>query len=1144
MDFTFVVSEALTEFQATEKGQLTLEDSHSKLEEVTDALALSPEAIGRSEIFDLLKDLVLASPTLNQKQRDQIGYLICSTISSIAKNTSTLIESGEVDSFPVYKKYLELYGFLMHCHLTFLALEDHSAAVTTQKIRRATKKDVDLFKNHCLQLENALEATCTVFGVNLERLFETTPERDLFVNLFTRPVYLLMESEQRIKVTSVKLHIFKVICIGIRNHGHAPAAESSILQNLTYFLHLAVIMAELLDNLSEQYNYSQLTDEILRNVSLKEFNPNDANGPRSISLFIAKLSELNPRLVLRQMTFIAQLLDNSSHMLRCAVVEACGNIVITLAKDDISLENHQSQIETLLKLLEQRFLDQNPYVRTKAIQALLKLCELKERFSRRRYRFLKLAVRSLNDRNPLVRRNAIKLICKVILTHSFSAMHGPQLGLSVWQKRLVDIQEQINSLDGSFSSELIPTGDANNTSNTINLEQDQDFEGDITMRTIEEDSTMPTPGSSEQDADKDEHNEKEVVDYEALNKLKLTHQYYKDAIKFIKTIHRGTKLAAVILYSKNRTEVLETMDFFVLADAYGIEIAELGVKKMLHLVWIKNNNDEGTSVSSHLMECYKQLFFTTPATATPLEKATYIASNLVALTKSASASDLASLEKLLCMMYTSTENDLIDDNTIKVLWKIYQAKDNSVSIEQKHGSIIILSMLSLADNQIALRGLDQLLNIGLGGEKVEDMILARFSCVAIQRMVPQGKKIGHEKFTLERKDEIINKLVDMAVMYSEDGEWYGAAEHALNAIFIISSHPIEVGSSLLKKKIETTFGEVLQEKTRIRNLTQLLFLVGHISIKTIVYLEKCEAEFKRRKLEASSSQGKQKPDESKEVENELEMIGGTSEDDFSDAIAFIKEKELLFDENSLLAKFGPLVKEICANNLEYQNTELQRSAVLCLEKFMCVSSKFCEENLPLLITIMEKSPDPIIRSNAVLGLGDMAVCFNNLVDENTDFLYRRLHDDNIMVQRTCLMTITFLILAGQLKVKGQLATMAKCLENEDQGISDMCKLFFTELAAKDNAIYNGFIDMFSGLTNDKTLEKDAMKRIIKFLVPFIGKERHQKQLAQKLLHRLEKVETEDQWNDVAFVLQSLPLKNNEQVQEALAEGFKVVQARS
>jgi len=211
---------------------------------------------------------------------------------------------------------------------------------------------------------------------------------------------------------------------------------------------------------------------------------------------------------------------------------------------------------------------------------------------------------------------------------------------------------------------------------------------------------------------------------------------------------------------------------------------------------------------------------------------------------------------------------------------------------------------------------------------------------------------------------------------------------------------------------------------------------------------------------------------------------------------------------------------------------------------MCVSSKFCEENLPLLITIMEKSPDPIIRSNAVLGLGDMAVCFNNLVDENTDFLYRRLHDDNIMVQRTCLMTITFLILAGQLKVKGQLATMAKCLENEDQGISDMCKLFFTELAAKDNAIYNGFIDMFSGLTNDKTLEKDAMKRIIKFLVPFIGKERHQKQLAQKLLHRLEKVETEDQWNDVAFVLQSLPLKNNEQVQEALAEGFKVVQARS
>ena len=336
-----------------------------------------------------------------------------------------------------------------------------------------------------------------------------------------------------------------------------------------------------------------------------------------------------------------------------------------------------------------------------------------------------------------------------------------------------------------------------------------------------------------------------------------------------------------------------------------------------------------------------------------------------------------------------------------------------------------------------------------------------------------------------------------------------------------------------------TFSAHNENQSQLVSLSQLLFIVGHVAIKVIVHLEALETQFKRKKIEAEIT----KSDEKNSNTNELEMIGGTSEDDFADAITFIKEKELLYGEHSLLMRFGPMVREICLNNLKYDNKILQRSAVLCLEKLMCVSSKYCEDNLALLITIMEKSDDPVIRSSAVLGLGDMAVCFNNLVDENTDFLYRRLHDEDLMVKRTCLMTITFLILAGQVKVKGQLSQMALCLEDPDQGISDMCRLFFTELAGKDNAIYNGFIDIFSGLSNDKNLEKDSMKHILKFLLSFIEKERHQKQLSEKLLQRLSKVENEQQWNDVAFVLNALPVKND-QVTQALEAGYTMVSARN
>jgi condensin complex subunit 1 len=296
-------------------------------------------------------------------------------------------------------------------------------------------------------------------------------------------------------------------------------------------------------------------------------------------------------------------------------------------------------------------------------------------------------------------------------------------------------------------------------------------------------------------------------------------------------------------------------------------------------------------------------------------------------------------------------------------------------------------------------------------------------------------------------------------------------------------------------------------------LSQLLFIVGHVAIKQIVHLELCELDFKRRKQEkqekekekanasraslgastssrrtASASHAKDK-DKGKEEEeaDELDLIGGTTEDDFTEAMQHIRERELLYGPTSLLAHFGPMVSEICANNTTYRDRGLQQAATLCLAKLMCVSSEYCEQNLPLLITIMERSPDATVRSNAVIALGDMAVCFNHLIDENTDFLYRRLADPEPMVKRTCLMTLTFLILAGQVKVKGQLGEMAKCLEDEDKRIADLARMFFTELSTKDNAVYNHFVDMFSLLSADQRIDEEAFRRIVRFLLGFVEK---------------------------------------------------------
>lgn len=1173
----FSLSEYLTKFQTTDRESYPrLQDPSRELNVIIDQLAVSPEQIDASpDSLEALIDLCHDFPHLTPKLQTQLSYLISSSLSNLSKdikaNLSSNVNFTEIGGLiPQWKRHLEEYGYLIQVLLTFLQDELHKVSSQSTNLNRSAKNskndsaNVELFKRDCNQMENLLESITKLLEINLSKIFQTTPEKDLFIGLFTRPLFVLLEIEPVTKVSSLKMFIQRILAMCVKNHGQSSSIQSSLMTNLTYFLHLSVFNAELLKLLNDEYNYPQLTEDILKEISTRVFNAKDTTGPKAISNFLIKLSELSPGIMLRQMNLVITLLNNSSITLRCSVVEACGNIVAELAQDPQTMEHYKQQIAVLIELLEERFQDSNPYVRTKAIQGCSKICDLSSKFNKSKAKFTSLAVRSLQDRSSLVRRNSVKLLSKLLLKHPFKAIHGSQLRLSEWEEYLKGSESQLNSTLKKVESQETLNDTIERSLIEEEVEQD---EGQC--RTELEGSFNKSAELSR--IENEVENINTATNTSVLMKLKLMIVYYKDAISFIKEIHKSIELISNLLFSKNRNEVLESMDFLVLADAFDIELSEFGIKKMLHLVWMKGTNDEGTSISVHLIECYKQLFLTAPDSCNMQEKAAHIAKNLINLSIGASIADLASLEQLLGMMY---EQKMIDQHVINILWAIYNSaskasmqKEQNVnnrdsgkgfSKEQIHGSIIILGMLSLADNEIALKGLESLLNIGLGAVGLKDLTLCRYSCLALERMVPKRSTIITKAINQELEDVAVKKLYAIIINYTKDNEYYPMCEQALSALFTISSKPDILATDLIREKTMMTFGKPeeedsilsLEQSSRVVSLSQLLFIVGQVAIKTLVYLEKCEAEFKKRKIEAETRNGKVK-NQGADVTNttqdnggdkELEMIGGTNEDDFTDAIQFVKENELLFGEKSILGKFCPIVEEIVSNSSRFSDPMLQRTATLCLEKLMCLSSKYCEKSLPLLITVMEKSPDPTIRSNAVLGLGDMAVCFNNLVDENTDYLYRRLHDENLMVQRTCLMTVTFLILAGQVKVKGQLGEMAKCLDNPDQGISDMCRLFFTELASKDNAIYNGFIDIFSNLSSDDLLGKESFKKIIKFLLTFIDKERHQKQLNEKLVGRLRKCATQKQWDDIAFVLNNLPYKN-EDVTALLEQGFKVVSAK-
>ena len=75
-----------------------------------------------------------------------------------------------------------------------------------------------------------------------------------------------------------------------------------------------------------------------------------------------------------------------------------------------------------------------------------------------------------------------------------------------------------------------------------------------------------------------------------------------------------------------------------------------------------------------------------------------------------------------------------------------------------------------------------------------------------------------------------------------------------------------------------------------------------------------------------------------------------------------------------------------------------------------------------------------------------------------------------------------------IKVKGQISDMALLIVDDVEKISNMAKLFFTELARKGNALYNVMPDIISGLSNPEAgIEEDNFREVMKYIIALIEK---------------------------------------------------------
>lgn len=395
----------------------------------------------------------------------------------------------------------------------------------------------------------------------------------------------------------------------------------------------------------------------------------------------------------------------------------------------------------------------------------MKLCELEQKFPKRRQMVAELAARSLEDKSSNVRRNAIKLLGKLVSTHPFSVMHGGQLSYKEWDQRLKAVEIELSSLKPPAGS----PGLAERTSN-VDASVDKSLLDEATI--IDDEPKESTSLTAEQQATVLRKATEDAATSELMTRLQLTRKYYTEAIRFIEVLHSAAPIVCQLLSSKNKSEVIEAMDFFVVMDAYKIEAARTGIRRMLRLIWTKGNSDEGKGVQTHLIDCYRGLFFGAPDSFSENDAANYVARNMISLTFGATPAELTSLEQLLSTMVQARH---ISDLAVTKLWQVYGVQKQEISKNQRRGAIIVLGMLAMAEPDIVVKEMGTMLRIGLGSHGRADLGLAKYTCIALRRinsMRHQTKDTPNVISKLPNDHAVLIKLAEIIEIVSDDKEWY------------------------------------------------------------------------------------------------------------------------------------------------------------------------------------------------------------------------------------------------------------------------------------------------------------------------------------------------------------------------------------
>lgn len=504
---------------------------------------------------------------------------------------------------------------------------------------------------------------------------------------------------------------------------------------------------------------------------------------------------------------------------------------------------------------------------------------------------------------------------------------------------------------------------------------------------------------------------KQPNDYSTeLTKAEDTVKFLHDSLMFSKIITNATPKLKEMLMSKTNSDVFEAIDFFTVAYLFSIKGCEEGVKHMIYLVWSPDKEKREAVVNA-----YKKILFTTDLKDSRAHAAKVV-ENLSRFMEQLTQGQKLAFEVLVTEW---VKEESIDHNMIQVMFERFSMKLPGTSENDARLALQLLVLTTGSNSSIATKNLEFLAKYGLEEKGVEDPrifcttleLFTRATDLKYEQVSKHFKRHETDSPVITAFTTGFSRLFfsrssfdfDQIVRIGFDFLYRCCLNPDLLAQQIVWGlyQRMKVVSAKLAARFETESQtstpvqlEVRQSQTQQQTTRSTLYLpmiilarfihtVGYLSMKEMIYLDidvynnlRWREELKNEQKQSKKSKNKggrkstlstSATDQSASTalkrmsmaasteQDEEELVGATADDAIAEQINYITETEMIYSKGCVLQKFHPMLIDVVRHVQKFKNDELQQAAILALIHLMSVSSKFCDENMQLLMNVFQNT---------------------------------------------------------------------------------------------------------------------------------------------------------------------------------------------